>query len=113
MKKLVLIALCLLPALYALSNGLAFSESQGDSAKLALLEPGKMIFDGDKPLVLGHTESPEVVDWNEDGKKDLLVGTFNEGKAVIFINEGSDKAPVFKGGTPVMVGGSPLKVGYG
>jgi len=43
---------------------------------------------------VGHRAVPTVVDWNSDGKKDLLVGAF-DGRIHIFLNEGTDTAPVF------------------
>ena len=39
-----------------------------------VLQRGVVILDGDKPLSKGS--APEVTDWNNDGKKDLLVGNF-------------------------------------
>jgi hypothetical protein len=36
------------------------------------------------------------MDWNGDGKKDLIVGQFSGGRISVFLNKGSDKAPAFK-----------------
>ena len=35
-----------------------------------------MQFKGDvgEQVLAGHTTSPAIVDWNEDGKKDVLIG---------------------------------------
>ncbi len=38
---------------------------------------------------------PQIADWNEDGKKDLLVGDTN-GKLTLFINVGENDAPVLE-----------------
>jgi hypothetical protein len=78
-----------------------------------VLGPGVLIHAGEKPISVGHTASVEVVDWNEDGKKDLLVGTFSAGNIYLFLNEGTDAAPVFSGGTKLMAGGKPLSAGCG
>ena len=43
--------------------------------------------------VLGRA-TPSAVDWNNDGRKDLVVGRY-DGKISIFINEGADTAPDF------------------
>ena len=44
---------------------------------LPILQAGVQIMNGDEPLSIGHTASPEVVDWNNDGKKDLLLGDYS------------------------------------
>ena len=41
---------------------------------------------------------PRVVDWNDDGKKDLLVGQSN-GQIRIFLNTNTDDDPIFDEGT--------------
>ncbi len=46
---------------------------------------------------------PRVADWDGDGRQDLVVGLAGGGIQV-FLNAGSDMAPVFSGSTPVMVG---------
>ena len=43
---------------------------------------------------VGDRATPYVVDWNNDGKKDLVVGALDS-KIHIFINEGTDTAPDF------------------
>lgn len=43
---------------------------------------------------VGYRATPCVVDWNSDGKKDLVIGAL-DGKIHIFINEGTDTAPDF------------------
>ena len=78
-----------------------------------MLEQGQLIYSGADPLSIGITSCPEVVDWNNDRKPDLLVGTFSQGKTMIFMNTGSNKKPVLDKGTVVKAGGSPIKVGSG
>lgn len=55
--------------------------------------------------------SPRVVDWNNDGKKDLIVGE-REGKVFIYINSGTNAAPVFNGSTLLQVGGNTFDCGW-
>ena len=52
----------------------------------------------------GHA-SPFVYDYDRDGKKDLIVGQFNEGKARIYLNIGTDAEPVFDGFTWLQAAG--------
>ncbi len=43
---------------------------------------------------VGYRAAPSVVDWNNDGKKDLICGAM-DGFIHIFINEGTDTEPIF------------------
>lgn len=52
---------------------------------------------------------PFVVDWNNDGRKDLLVGQAN-GFVTLFINQGLEEAPAFAAGADIFVGSSALYV---
>jgi hypothetical protein len=78
-----------------------------------VLKPGVRLLVGYKPLSVGHTACPEVLDWNNDGKKDLLVGTYNDGKVWLFLNKGTDAEPVFDKGEALQAGGREIKVGFG
>jgi hypothetical protein len=62
------------------------------------LEEGVRIQENGKPIdvKVGHLV-PVVVDWDQDGKKDLLVGQFLGGKIRFYRNTGSDDAPLFNG----------------
>ena len=50
------------------------------------------------------------MDWNDDGKKDLLTGE-NPGAIRIYLNTGTDADPVFSGFTYLQVGGSNFDAG--
>ena len=79
-----------------------------------LLQPAvKLLADG-KPfdVQIGHA-APYVYDFDKDGKKDLLVGQFGEGKCRIYLNQGTDAAPEFKDFTWLMAGGVPAKTDPG
>ena len=80
---------------------------------LPILKTGRQIQVDGKPLIIGHTASPEVLDWNNDGKKDLLVGTFNNGKIVLYLNAGTDTEPRFDKGQMLQAGGKDIRVGFG
>ncbi len=53
---------------------------------------------------------PRVVNWNNDSKKDLLVGA-GTGNISIFINTGTDSNPVFGDGVFVQTAGSDINAG--
>lgn len=38
---------------------------------------------------------PNIIDWNNDGNRDLLIGHFYDGLIQLYLNEGSDNAPQF------------------
>ena len=64
------------------------------------------------PIAL-TTPYPTVVDWNNDGSKDLVVGQFYYGNIYLFLNEGTDLNPVFGTGTMIESNGSPITTTYG
>jgi len=57
----------------------------------------------------GDRATPSAVDWNSDGKKDLVVGAL-DAKIHLFINEGTDTAPDFRVQTFAQANGSDLLV---
>lgn len=46
------------------------------------------------PIDVGDRATPIVADWNNDGRKDLVVGAL-DGKVRLYLNEGTDAAPRF------------------
>ena len=52
---------------------------------------------GEQPLDIGGIgyAAPFIGDFNMDGRRDLLVGQFREGKMRIFLNEGTNEEPKF------------------
>ena len=68
----------------------------------------KMIFTTDgKPLDVGISSVPVVVDWDGDGVKDLLIGA-NGNRLLFFKNVGSNRDRKFVNKGFVMVDGKPL-----
>ena len=59
----------------------------------------------------GAAASPVVVDWDRDGKKDLIVGS-SGGNLLFFQNKGTDANPLFNGSTLLAAGGKTIAVGY-
>lgn len=66
------------------------------AAQAAELEKGRLVLAGKRPLHVasGHLV-PEVVDWNHDGKKDLLVGQRPGSRIRLYLNEGTNDEPLF------------------
>jgi len=54
--------------------------------------------------------APFVADWNNDGKKDLVVGT-GAGAVLLYLNAGSDAQPQFAAGQVLAADGAPIGVG--
>ncbi len=61
---------------------------------------------------IGHLV-PCVTDWNEDGKRDLVVGQFSGGKIRLYLNQGTDSAPVFKTFEYLKAGGAEISLPSG
>jgi len=63
-------------------------------------------------LRVGHLV-PCVTDWNADGKKDLIVGRFSGGEIRLYINKGTDAAPVLGEAIVMTTAGKPIKLDAG
>lgn len=60
-------------------------------------------------IVTDNNSWPTIVDWNLDGRKDLLAGQEGIGapcNVYVYLNEGTDSVPAFGDSTPVRHGGS-------
>ena len=77
------------------------------------LENGVSIYDGSSPLSVNYHSATTVVDWNNDGKKDLIVSQFYYGWVWLYINQGTNTAPVFNGGSQIESNGTPITTTYG
>ncbi|MHC4942816.1 MAG: hypothetical protein ACYTG7_07320 [Planctomycetota bacterium] len=81
-------------------------------ADLPVLEEGVAIQDGTAPLSPGSFTIPTVADMNNDGKKDLIVGRFEEGHIHLYLNQGTNLNPLFDGGTLIESNGNPITTSY-
>jgi hypothetical protein len=70
--------------------------------------PGVMVQAAGKDLDVGGRAYPCVVDWNEDGRKDLVMGN-GSGEIFLYLNEGANEQPIF--GKPIKLNGGKLDVG--
>lgn len=62
-------------------------------------------------IMTSNNSWPRVCDWNNDGRKDLLVGQEGIGlpcNVFVYLNQGADSAPVFADSTPILVNGIPI-----
>jgi len=75
--------------LLALLAVVAFAQTPVFDAPVAIEANGVSINVG-----YGGNASPFVVDWNGDGKQDLLLGQFDGGKVRYYENTGENFAPV-------------------
>jgi hypothetical protein len=79
-------------------------------ASLQVEGPGRLQFDQgislDLPVMPGAVV-PFVADWNNDGRKDLIVG-LADGSVKLFTNIGTEAAPAFDAGTDFRVADSTL-----
>ncbi|MFC1587070.1 hypothetical protein ACFL54_02065 [Planctomycetota bacterium] len=86
----------------------------GSKASTPALQKGVLLqADGQAiDIKVGHLV-PCVTDWNNDGKKDLVVGQFSGGKIRLYLNCGSDKQPKFKGFSFLSAGGQEISLPAG
>lgn len=75
-----------------------------------VFDTGQKINAGGQPICMmssgGHAR-PDIVDWNNDGKKDLVVAD-GSGWITLFLNTGTDSEPAFAAGTRLYAGGQPI-----
>lgn len=82
--------------------------SPGSSGSPTDFAPDVTVEAAGKRLDVGSKASPCVVDWNEDGKKDLVMGN-GSGEIFLYLNEGTNDQPTF--GKPIKLNGGSLDVG--
>jgi hypothetical protein len=79
--------------------------------KLPQLAPGFKIEANGTPIeaTTGHA-APVMIDFDGDGRKDLIMGEYDKGRARIYLNIGTDKKPQFKDFTYLQAGGRDAAV---
>jgi len=96
-----------------IAAGLVFAGAVVIHAATPVLRSGVYVSDGGSPLSVSVMSAPTVADWNNDGKKDLVVGHFTYGKISLFLNQNTDDEPVFNGGSYIQSGGADITTSYG
>ena len=97
-----------LSALLVLLAVAAFAQTPEFASPVAIEASGVAINVG-----YGGNASPFVVDWNGDGKQDLLLGQFDGGKIRYYENIGENFAPVFGDFVYLQADGSDISLTYG
>lgn len=89
---------------------------EADEAAVAesKLQRGVKVEAAGKPIDIkvGHLV-PCVSDWNNDGRKDLVVGQFSKGAIRLYLNQGTDAEPVFNNFSILQAGGKPIRLDAG
>jgi hypothetical protein len=79
-------------------------------ANMQMAGSNRLYFDnGTTLLSVAQGAVPFVADWNNDGRKDLIVGLAG-GTVRLFTNTGSEAAPAFDGGFDLLANGTTLSV---
>ncbi len=73
---------------------------------------GPLFCDGAR-INVGSYAAPLAVDWNDDGKKDLICGQFDYGYIRFYPNVGTNSAPVFDEYYYLMDGTEYITLPYG
>lgn len=76
-------------------------------AGLPELETGIYLRNGSSTLDAGSDAVPTCSDWNNDGRKDLLIGVTG-GYVSLYLNTGTDQQPTFYGYSRIESGGTPI-----
>jgi len=68
-----------------------------DNPHLATQHPFPFVMVGSKPLDIGNYSAPYVVDWDRDGKQDLIIGegSYSANSVYLYKNIGSSANPDF------------------
>ena len=106
------IALFFLPTAIGLPTANAADSTQG--ARVPIFEPdytinwdGGIIHSGNRGAV------PDAVDWNGDGKKDLIIGTYTGGNITYYQNYGTNENPLFQDRVKLQADGQDIVLTYG
>ena len=97
-----------------LLTGVLFAAASACGGGASDLEPPVRIDSGGKPIdvEIGHA-APWIHDFDGDGRRDLLVGQFGQGKLRIYRNTGTNEKPAYDGFKFFEAGGAEATVPAG
>jgi len=82
------------------TNGYIYIYLNTGADAAPVLAEAQLLQLGGDTFNLGMRAKPDIVDWNNDGKKDLITGHDN-GDVFLMINTGANDAPVFPEADPL------------
>jgi hypothetical protein len=85
-----------------------------ETSKVPELDKGMLVQAAGEAIdvQVGHLV-PAVADWNNDGKKDLIIGQFHYGKIRLYLNQGTDRSPRFDKYEYMTAGGEEIRLEAG
>jgi hypothetical protein len=89
------------------SDGLLLALNTGSQQTANFVDGGRITVQGWDPVASSTSLAPAVLDWNDDGLKDLIVGG-SRGIIALYINSGTDEAPHFTAGSPLLADGERI-----
>jgi hypothetical protein len=100
--------------IFGLVGGLLILSAPDGGESIELRPPVPVLVDG-KPLDVGRDghSAPFVGDFDGDGKRDLLVGQYDEGRLRVYRNRGDNGRPRFQDFTWFEADGQPGRVPEG
>lgn len=84
-------------------------------AETPVFEPPLPIQAGGVNINVGYggNASPFMIDWDGDGKQDLLLGQYDQGRIRFYTNTGTHFNPTFGSFVYLQAGGSYISLSYG
>jgi len=76
-----------------------YYENVGSTTAPELTDRG-LLQDGASPIDVGYLANPVINDWDEDGRKDLVIGS-DDLTILVYLNTGTNEAPTFDGYTTI------------
>jgi len=99
-----------------LCAGMTIGLCTSAAAETPECEAGQLLIANGSPIDIGKLAGVTVADWNNDNKKDLIIGGFielNSGKLRLYLNQGTDASPSFSDWSYLKVGSNDIQLWAG